>query len=117
MKKSSLVVLLVHLILSTWSSAETLETLSREKCEYSVQQSIYNSLPQCLPRRTLVDLRQYFADDHDIIQVVPDHVMVARCGGSCYAPPYSCISNQTSLQTVEVMLVQSKWPHGEHDIR
>ena len=43
--------------------------------------------------------------------------MVERCGGSCYAPPYSCISNQSSLHTVEVMLVQSKWPHGEHDIR
>ena len=43
--------------------------------------------------------------------------MLERCGGSCYAPPYSCISNQSSLHTVEVMLVQSKWPHGEHDIR
>jgi len=68
MKISSLVVLSAHLILSTPGSADTLETLSREKCENSVQQSIYSSLPQCLPRRTLVDLRQYFAEDHDIIQ-------------------------------------------------
>ena len=43
--------------------------------------------------------------------------MVERCGGSCYTPPYTCISNLTSLHTVEVMLVQSKWPHGEHDVR
>ena len=65
----SVVVLFSHLILSTLGSPDTLETLTTEKCEYSVQQKIYNSLPQCLPRRTLVDLRQYFADDHDIIQV------------------------------------------------
>ena len=43
--------------------------------------------------------------------------MVERCGGSCYAPPYSCLANQSSVNTVEVMLVLSKWPHGEHDIR
>ena len=64
-----LVVLLSPLILTTRGSAESLESLRVEKCEYSVQQNIYNSLPQCLPRRTLVDLRQFFADDHDIIQV------------------------------------------------
>ena len=51
------------------------------------------------------------------MKVVPDHVMVDRCGGSCYTPPYSCISNHSSLHKVEVMLVQSKWPHGEHDVR
>ena len=68
-----LVVLFSPLILSTRGSGETLETLTVDKCEYSVQQNIYNSLPQCLPRRTLVDLRQYFADDHDIIQVNNKH--------------------------------------------
>ena len=61
------------LILSSWGSPDTLESLTTEKCEYSVQQKIYNSLPQCQPRRTLVDLRQYFADDHDIIQVNSEH--------------------------------------------
>ena len=69
MKIFSLVVLFSHLILGTRGSGDTLETLTTDKCEYSVQQNIYNSLPQCLPRRTLVDLRQYLADDHDIIQV------------------------------------------------
>ena len=65
----SVVVLFSHLILGSQGTPDTLETLTTEKCEYSVQQKIYNSLPQCLPRRTLVDLRQYFADDYDIIQV------------------------------------------------
>ena len=71
MKNFPLVFVLCHL---TWSSrgsppASPLGSFSSEQCRYEVQQNIYNSLPRCLPRRTLVDLRQYFADDHDIIQV------------------------------------------------
>lgn len=119
MKNSPLLLVLCHLTSSSRGSpsASPLETFSSSQCHHQVQQNIYSSLPACQPRRTLVDLRELFAADHDIIQVVPDHVMVERCGGSCYTPPYTCISNLTSLHTVEVMLVQSKWPHGEHDVR
>ena len=69
----SFVVLFSLLILRTQGYPDTLEILAIDNCEYSVQQKIYNSLPQCQPRRTLVDLRQYFADDHDIIQVNSEH--------------------------------------------
>ena len=65
----SFVVLFSLLMLRTLGYPDTLEILAIDNCEYSVQQKIYNSQPQCLPRRTLVDLRQYFADNHDIIQV------------------------------------------------
>ena len=53
---------------------------------------------------------------HKCFQVVPDHVMVHRCGGSCYMEAYDCIPTKTSVRTVEVMLVQSKWPHGQHEV-
>lgn len=89
---------------------------SLQKCDAATQQNIFETLPQCVPRTSLVDLRQYFEDNHDIIQVVPDHVMVERCGGSCYIESYDCIPDQTSLMPVEVMVVQSKWPHGQHDV-
>jgi len=87
-----------------------------EKCDAATQQSIFQNLPQCEPRTSLVDLRQFFVDNQDIIQVVPDHVMVHRCGGSCYMEAYDCIPTKTSVRTVEVMLVQSKWPHGQHEV-
>lgn len=89
---------------------------SLQKCDAATQQNIFETLPQCEPRTSLVDLRQYFEDNHDIIQVVPDHVMVERCGGSCYIESYDCIPDQISLRPVQVMVVQSKWPHGQHDV-
>ena len=40
-----------------------------QRCDAPTQQNIFSSLPQCLPRSSLVDLRKYFADDYDVIQV------------------------------------------------
>jgi len=88
-----------------------------QTCAPATQQSIFNSLPQCESRTTLVDLRQYFDNNHDVIQVVPDHVMVERCGGSCYIEQYTCLPAQKSIKTVEVMLILSKWPQGEHEVK
>ena len=42
---------------------------SLQKCDAATQQNIFETLPQCVPRTSLVDLRQYFEDNHDIIQV------------------------------------------------
>ena len=42
---------------------------SLQKCDAATQQNIFETLPQCEPRTSLVDLRQYFEDNHDIIQV------------------------------------------------
>ena len=43
--------------------------------------------------------------------------MVDRCGGSCYHESYNCIPEQVSMRRVEVMLVRSRWPHGESDVQ
>ena len=49
------------------------EEYSLQKCDAATQQSIFETLPQCEPRTSLVDLRQYFEGNHDIIQVNIDH--------------------------------------------
>ena len=71
MKNSPLV--LVLCLLTSRSRAEPsaapVRSFSSSQCQHQVQEEIYSSLPACLPRRTLVDLRQFFAEDHDIIQV------------------------------------------------
>lgn len=88
-----------------------------EKCSVDDQKEIFLSQPGCLPRDTLVDLREkYSQPSSDIIEVVPDHVTVERCGGSCYVQQYTCNPISTSTITVPVMLVQAQWPHGEHQV-
>ena len=56
-----------------------------------------------------------FSNNSDVIQVVPDHITVDKCGGSCYIPPHSCNAARETKMKVQVMLVLSKWPHGEHE--
>ena len=45
------------------------EQFTVSTCEAETQKSIFETLPQCKTRSSLVDLRQYFADNHDVIQV------------------------------------------------
>ena len=51
------------------SFAPVLSQHQVQTCAPATQQSIFNSLPQCESRTTLVDLRQYFDNNHDVIQV------------------------------------------------
>ena len=85
-------------------------------CQSSEQRHIYSTMPSCKPRPTLIDLRPPFANHSEVIQVVPDHLMLKRCGGSCYVPSHSCSPTIRSFSKVNVMLVLSKWPHGEHEM-
>jgi len=105
-------ILIVSIFLSETVASED---YSLHRCDAPTQQNIFENLPQCMPRPRLVDMRKHFTHHHDIIQVVPDHVMVDRCGGSCYMESYNCIPEATSMTKVQVMLVQSKFPHGKHD--
>ena len=84
-------------------------------CLGEQQESIFHSIPSCQTRPTLVDLRDMFSNHSQVIQVVPDHVSVDRCGGSCYAPSHSCNPTVRSINKMQVMLVMSKWPHGKHE--
>ena len=105
-----LLLLLSCLLLPSPASSSSLSSCLGEQ-----QESIFHSIPNCQTRPTLVDLRDMFSNHSQVIQVVPDHVSVDRCGGSCYAPSHSCNPTVTSINKVQVMLVMSKWPHGKHE--
>ena len=85
-------------------------------CSSEVQGFILSSIPRCSTRPTLVDLRTVIATDEDVLQIMPEHVVVERCGGSCYVPPHSCNAVRKSVKKVPVMMVMNKWPHGEHEM-
>lgn len=85
-------------------------------CSSEIQGSILSSIPRCSTRPTLVDLRTVIATDEDVLQIMPEHVVVERCGGSCYVPPHSCNAVRKSVKKVPVMMVMNKWPHGEHEM-
>ena len=86
-----------------------------DQCQGYQQKDIISSMSECSIRPTLIDLRKQFANNSDVIQVVPDHVTVNKCGGSCFVPPHSCNPGKETKMVVQVMLVLSKWPHGEHE--
>jgi len=105
-----LIILSIQIALA-WPSATV-----PERCVEDQQRLIFSSLPVCQTRPALVDLRTLFSNhSHQVIQVIPDHVTVDRCGGTCYVPSHTCNPLVKSLAKVQVMMVLSKWPHGEHE--
>ena len=103
------------LIWSMFSLVSGSYSLAAAPCQGEQQLQIFSSLPACQARPTLVDLRRIFSNHSRVIQVVPDHVTVDRCGGSCFVPAHTCSPRVKSMAMVQVMLVMSKWPHGEHE--
>ena len=85
------------------------------ECLGEQQRQIFSTLPACQARPALIDLRPVFHNHSQVMQVIPDHVAVDRCGGSCYGPAHTCSPMMKSVTMVQVMLVLSKWPHGEHE--
>jgi len=85
-----------------------------DKCHSEIQGQIFSSLTECRPRPTLVDLRPYVANYSHVIQVIPDHLTLDTCGGSCYTPSHKCRPLVSTTRPVQVMMVLDKWPHGEH---
>ena len=60
---------IIIILLITFSQEVTSEDYSLHRCDAPTQQSIFENLPQCMARPSLVDMRHHFADHHDIIQV------------------------------------------------
>ena len=90
---------------------------SLQKCDAATQQNIFETLPQCVPRTSLVDLRQYFEDNHDIIQVniMFDKIVFFACSHDLqFDNPLHPISHVKDLNTCFVsghlmMLSLSRW--------
>lgn len=68
--------LLTSLSLSSNSSSQS------TSCSDSTRQKIWSQVPDCRPRQTLVPVN--LPVNPNILQVVPNQVSVARCGGSCH---------------------------------
>ena len=86
-------------------------------CDPNTQSTIMSSIPKCTTRLSMVSLIKHYEDDVEVVQVLPDHVMVKRCGGSCYLPAHKCHPIRTSVKKIPIMKVMKKWPHGEHEIK
>jgi len=104
------------ILLSFMSTTLSTQKYEIETCSGDIQRNIFQSMPQCLVRATVVSLKEQFANQTDIVEIIPEHVHVNRCGGSCYVHHHSCNPIVSNIITVPVMLVQSIWPHGEHEI-
>jgi PDGF/VEGF domain len=87
------------------------------RCSSRDQRDILASIPECRVRDTLVDLRPFYANRSDIVEVIPSHAVLRRCGGGCALPPHTCqAAGRRQARSVEVMLVLGIWPHGEHEV-
>jgi len=69
---------------SVVQSRQSLNTMvSSETCSQEDKQLVWQSLPECQPRNTLVKIP--LPKNPNILQVVPSQVEVARCAGSCHS--------------------------------
>jgi hypothetical protein len=103
---------------TTAASVYHLDSGGGRTCTSRDQRDVLDSIPECRVRETLVDLRPYFANRSDVVEVIPSHAVLKRCGGGCALPPHSCqAAARARVRTVEVMLVLGIWPHGEHEVR
>jgi hypothetical protein len=99
---------------------------SGEVCSVENQRLVVKSMAECKPRHNIIDLRGVLAASNksqelnlepgEVVQVVPESVAVARCGGGCHLPAHSCIPARVEVRTVEVLLVLAQWPLGEHRV-
>ncbi len=106
------------LIPTTAASVYHLDSGGGRTCTSRDQRDVLDSIPECRVRETLVDLRPFFANRSDVVEVIPSHAVLKRCGGGCALPPHSCqAAARARVRTVEVMLVLGIWPHGEHEVR
>ena len=71
---------------------------------FFLQDNVWDSVIRCRPRPTLVELPlpATAGDSGSILQVIPGHVMVDRCSGSCRTPSYSCLPVSVENATLEV---------------
>ncbi len=87
------------------------------QCTNDAISIIWTRLPKCIPRETLVKLP--LPDDADVVEVIPSHVVVPRCGGVCHQGNlyHHCVpeTGQRSSQSFQVMfrLMDSSVGNGQ----
>ena len=81
-----------------------------------MQKDIFSTLEKCSVVPTVVNLRDLVTNSDEVLQVIPSHVTVDRCSGSCNIISHTCQPINLTYQVVPVMLVMTKWPYGEHEL-
>ena len=89
--------------------------LPSDTCSTEHQVAVWQSVVGCQPRPTLVEVE--FPDEAvvgsgSIVQLIPGHVMVDRCSGSCHSPAHSCTALRSVNVSVDVMAVQTTYSTG-----
>ena len=84
-------------------------------CTSELQKDIFSTLQNCSPIPTVINLRDGFKNKN-VLQVIPSHVTVDRCSGSCNIFSHTCQAINLTYQVVQVMMVMTQWPHGEHQL-
>lgn len=97
-----------------------------EECSAHRQMDILTSVPHCTPRVEVQSLLPLLQSSNltqrlgvlpsEVVQVKPSTLERRLCLGSCTARPYSCTPTREETEEVEVMLVLSRWPQGEHQV-
>lgn len=85
-------------------------------CSASHQAAVWGAMVACQPRPTLVEVplpAGAAADAGAVMSVIPGHVMVDRCSGSCHSPSHSCLPVSAVNTSVEVMAVRTTYATGQ----
>lgn len=108
-------IMLIHLISGkvTWFDSGQFEFGRVGQCSNKHQKEAFDvhTNHQCSVRDQVVELE--IPLDGGVIQVIPSHVTVARCSGSCMNNPgHSCTPRDYRMRKVEVMMVTSTYSQG-----
>ncbi|TRY70451.1 hypothetical protein TCAL_02382 [Tigriopus californicus] len=103
--------------LVSWRPEEKIVVKYHElsQCSQSHQESILPSMLKCRTRPTVIELPMPIVDGESgsIIQVIPGHILVERCSGSCNNnPSHTCLPTRVVNKTVEVMAIQATYSSG-----
>lgn len=69
---------------------------------------------RCKPRPTLLELELPVmpGGSGSVFQLIPGHITVDRCSGSCHLPSKSCLPTRVTNISVEVMAIQTTYTSG-----
>lgn len=102
--------------LVSWGSEDKIIVKYHEisQCSQTHHENILPSILKCRPRPTVIELPMPVMDGESgaIMQVIPGHVLVERCSGSCSVPSHSCLPTLVVNKTVEVMAIQTTFSSG-----
>lgn len=96
-----------------WYDSEQFEFGQFGQCSNMHQRMAFDvhTRHRCNTREEVVELE--LPPDGGVIQVIPSHVSVARCSGSCMNnPSHSCTPLDYRMKEVEVMMITSTYSQG-----